>query len=461
MSISSTAGGSPEVIPGLALKALLALSGASFRFRVFHRVFVRALGQRIGSALRQNSDDAATLAHVEWFGAHLEAFFSRVVEERPRAARALLRFVSTYVEDVSRRRVSRRAGLPALATVVIEPTDRCNLACPGCYSAAGERGHDLPFETMVRVVEDAIGMGATLITISGGEPFLRERADGAVTRLASRFPGHGFLVYTNGTLIDDTIAARLGRLGNVFPAISVEGSQRDTDARRGGGVYGAGRSAREALAREGVMTGFSVTVTRENAGAVSADAFLDRRIADGDLFGWFFLLQPIGRSPRPDLMVTAGQRLGLREAVLRWRKAGRPVFLGDFWNDGDLAGGCLAGGRYYFLVRASGDVSPCVFAPVTCGNVFDIGGPAGEYQNLQDLVVRHPAFVAFRAEQARVSDRATPCLLIDHPDALRRVARATGCGRAANMPAGYLDGAIADALDRGAREYRLLLSGQS
>ena len=90
------------------------------------------------------------------------------------------------------------------------------------------------------------------------------------------------------------------------------------------------------------------------------------RIADGDLFGWFFLLQPIGRSPRPDLMVSPEQRLLLRSSIRRWRNTRRPIFLGDFWNDGPLVGGCLAGGRYYFHVYANGDISPCVFAPVAC-----------------------------------------------------------------------------------------------
>lgn len=36
-----------------------------------------------------------------------------------------------------------------------------------------------------------------------------------------------------------------------------------------------------------------------------SDDFIDLRIGDGDLSGWFFLPQPIGRSPRADLMVTA------------------------------------------------------------------------------------------------------------------------------------------------------------
>ena len=40
------------------------------------------------------------------------------------------------------------------------------------------------------------------------------------------------------------------------------------------------------------MCGISATVTRGNAEAICTDDFLDLRIAEGDMFGWFFLMQP-------------------------------------------------------------------------------------------------------------------------------------------------------------------------
>jgi MoaA/NifB/PqqE/SkfB family radical SAM enzyme len=215
------------------------------------------------------------------------------------------------------------------------------------------------------------------------------------------------------------------------------------------------------LARTGVMTGFSATATRENAAMLASDAFIDQQIADGDLFGWFFLLQPIGRSPRPDLMVTPEQRLALRAAIQRWRATRRPIFLGDFWNDGPLVGGCLAGGRYYFHVYANGDLSPCVFAPVACENVMEIRRGASPYVSVTDVVQRHPLFVAFRESQAQIHDRARPCPLIDHPEAFRRISSAPGCRPAKNMPDGYLDGSIASILDSDAAEFRALVAKES
>jgi MoaA/NifB/PqqE/SkfB family radical SAM enzyme len=413
--------------------------------------------QRLERSYDELETDRERLLHQRWFGRHLKSFLRRLLNERPAAARAILRFIGTWNQDVRRRSQAQGTGVTTPCTVVLEPTDRCNLNCPGCYAKSSTRGSDLPFERLAEIVEQVIGMGVTLVTLSGGEPFLREKLDQAITRLARRFNDRGFLVYTNGTLLDEQIAARLGSVGNVFPAISVEGFEHQTDARRGRGIYGQNRHARGLLRAQGVMTGFSATVTRENCQAICTDDFIDLRIEEGDLFGWFFLLQPIGRSPRLDLMVTAEQRALLRETIYRWRQEDRPIFLGDFWNDGPLVGGCIAGGTYYFHIYANGDISPCVFAPVTCGNVFDIIDGRSEYASLADFVQRHPVFVAFRQEQSQITDRARPCLLIDHPQALRRIARMEGCRPARNIAPGYLDGDIARSIDKIADEWATMV----
>jgi MoaA/NifB/PqqE/SkfB family radical SAM enzyme len=423
---------------------------------VLRDFFLGLLLRRLETTYQDCEADEALYVHECWFARHLKAFLHRLLSERPAAARAILRFVATWIRDVYRRSGAHDEGRVTPCTVVIEPTDRCNLNCPGCYAKSTRDGSDLPYERMAEIVEQVIDMGVTLVTISGGEPFLREKADRTLSRLAERFSDRGFLVYTNGTMIDEEVADRLAAVGNVFPAISVEGFEHQTNARRGRGIYQLNRRARRLLAERGVMCGFSATVTRQNVEAICTDAFLDLRIAEGDMFGWFFLLQPIGRSPRVDLMVTAEQRALLRETVYRWRQEDRPIFLGDFWNDGHVAGGCIAGGRYYFHIYANGDISPCVFAPVACGNILDIVEGRSEYESLSDFVQRHPVFRAFRQEQQRVTDRSRPCLLIDHPQAFRRIACVEGCRAAKNMAEGYLDGEIARAIDKAAAEWKAL-----
>ncbi len=439
--------GSREWLSHMAITAAGKGAGLALNVPVLRDFLLEKLFQRLDRTYTDWEVDRERLMHDRWFAKHLKTFLHRLINERPAAAKAIIRFIGTWAEDVRRRGQGQRQGEVTPCTVVIEPTDRCNLNCPGCYAKSTRDGANISYEQLVDIVDQVIDMGVTLVTISGGEPFLREKEDHAITRLAERFPDRGFLVYTNGTLIDEETAARLGEVGNVFPAISVEGFEHQTDARRGSGIYGQNRRAREALARHGVMTGFSATLTRENCEAICTDDFIDLRIQEGDMFGWFFLMQPIGRSPRLDLMVTSDQRALLRDTVYRWRQEDRPIFLGDFWNDGPLVGGCIAGGTYYFHIYATGDISPCVFSPVACGNIFDIINGQSEYASLHDFVQEAPVFRAFREEQKNITDRARPCVLIDHPDAFRRVAKAPGCRPGKNMAPGYLDGDIARTID--------------
>jgi len=434
--------------------ALLKSADWAARSPLLRGLVLNIVKRRLKTAYEEHSEDSDRLMYLKWLGRHLEPCLDRIMNERPAAARAVLRFFGTWVSDMYRRAHIREAGGVTPCTVVIEPTDRCNLNCPGCYAKSTRDGSDLPFERMVQIVEQVIDMGVTLITVSGGEPFLREKKDRAITRLAERFNDRAFLVYTNGTLIDRETARRLGRVGNIFPAISVEGFEHQTDARRGKGIYELNRRVRGWLAEEGVMTGFSATITRENADSIATDEFIELRIAEGDLFGWFFLLQPIGRSPRPDLMATPEQRAKLRNILDKWRAESRPIFLGDFWNDGPLVGGCIAGGRSYFHIYANGDISPCVFSPVAAGNIFDIIDGKSPYKSLDEFVQRHPMFVAFRQEQEKITDYRRPCLLIDHPDAFKRICQSTPWRPAKNMPEGYLDGEIRRHIEQMAEAWR-------
>jgi MoaA/NifB/PqqE/SkfB family radical SAM enzyme len=415
----------------------------AFRDHVLNR-----LSRTLGDTYRDCQMEEELRALQIWFGRALRPFIVRLLEERPRAARKLVQLAYVWSRDLKRRvKIESETGKVTVATVAIEPTGRCNLNCPGCYADSTAKGADLPYELWRRVVEDAREMGMTLITLTGGEPFMREAKDRFISRMAAEFPNLGFLVYTNSTMITEEVARRLGEVGNVFPAISVEGYDEETDARRGESYSSRARRARETLAENEVLHGFSATVTRKNAHIFCTDDFIERRIREGDLFGWFFLLQPIGRKPDPSLFVTPEQRLALRERIYKWRKEERPLFIGDFWNDGLITGGCIAAGRGYFHIYADGSISPCVFAPIACENVRNIYDGTSPYKSLSDVVNGHPLFKKFREKQGQIHDQRAPCMLFDHPELIRQVCKEAPWVPGKNMPEGYLDGAIAEALD--------------
>lgn len=46
-----------------------------------------------------------------------------------------------------------------------------------------------------------------------------------------------FLVFTNGTLIDDSMIQSIKKQKNIVPLISLEGNQEETDEHRGEGTF--------------------------------------------------------------------------------------------------------------------------------------------------------------------------------------------------------------------------------
>jgi len=313
-----------------------------------------------------------------------------------------------------RRRTAtmRQTGFQPPYFLVISPTMRCNLRCTGCCAGRYAKGDEMPIDLLDRILTEAEAMGIRFITISGGEPFARPD----LLDLAAAHGRMYFQVYTNGTLIDDAVADRLARLGNVFPAISVEGFEAETDRRRGPGVFREVLAAMARLRERGVFFGFSATATRRNNDRVVSDEFVDFYRAQGCAVGWYFNYIPVGKEPDLDLMPTPQQRLHRRRR-LRDLRGRLPMLLMDFWNDGALVGGCMAAGTYYVHINVHGDVEPCVFAQFAVDNI---------HQKSLREVLDSPFFRAVRARQPHSPNHLRPCMITDHPQVLREVVRAHG-----------------------------------
>ena len=195
------------------------------------------------------------------------------------ALRAMLRnlYSGVFVHHggaSAKDRFRERHGQTPGDFLVISPGKACNLRCEGCYANSGAHKEKLARPVFERLVGEAHReWGTRVFIISGGEPLAyRSEGKGALD-LAARFPDCFFVMYTNGTLIDDRTAKRMGELGNLSPALSVEGMREKTDARRGDGVFDKVLAAMERLKREGVITGISLTATRKNAEEILSDAY--------------------------------------------------------------------------------------------------------------------------------------------------------------------------------------------
>jgi len=337
-----------------------------------------------------------------------------------------------------RKEFEAETGVYPPDALLISPTMRCNLSCDGCYSGDYEHGEEMELGTIDRVIGEAKEMGIHLILFTGGEPFLR----GDIFELFEKHGDVSFQIYTNATLIDEKMVDRFVRLGNVMPAISVEGLQEHTDWRRGEGRFAWNVRLMDLLREAGLFFAVSTTQTRHNTDILTSDEFIDFLVQKGCILMWNFYYVPIGRNPDLTMMATPGQRNVMRER-LRYFRATKPMLFVDFWNDGHLTQGCIAGGRKYLHINARGDVEPCVFCHFASDNIRD--------KTLLE-VLSSPLFREIRARQPFSENHLRPCMLIDHPHQGRDLAL-NYAGYFTHPGARALFTDLASEIDRYAREY--------
>jgi MoaA/NifB/PqqE/SkfB family radical SAM enzyme len=261
--------------------------------------------------------------------------------------------------------------------LVLAPGKGCNLHCTGCYASAEPASAEaLDFETTRRIVREAHDLFASrFMTITGGEPILYKSDGKTLLDIFEEFNDMFFLIYTNGTLINQELAEKLAKLGNVTPAISIEGWEEQTDQRRGKGVYRRIIKAMENLRNAGVPFGISLTATNQNAEMLLQDDYYDYFFNElGVTYMWQFQLMPIGRGKdAKELMVTPEQRVKLFK---QWTHLlqDKHYPIGDFWNSSSLSNGCIAYGRWsgYFYLDWNGNITPCAFVPYYVDNIKDL-----------------------------------------------------------------------------------------
>ena len=261
--------------------------------------------------------------------------------------------------------------------ITISPSQACNLHCYGCYACSDPHtSPHLSFDTVCSMIQEVRDKwGASFVVISGGEPYMYRDGDKTILDVYAKFPDMFFMSYTNGTLIDEKMAERFKELGNISPAISVEGYEQNTDDRRGKGTFAKVLKAFENLRKVGVPFGVSVTATSKNSETLLTDEFYDYYFEkQGATYMWMFQFMPIGRGKDVfDLVVPPKDRVRLYR---KWETQmhDKKHCIADFWNSGPLTYGCVAyaGNRGYVYVDWNGDIMPCVFVPYSVDNILKL-----------------------------------------------------------------------------------------
>ena len=297
--------------------------------------------------------------------------------------------------------------------ILLDPTSACNLRCTGCWAAEYGHKQNLTYEEIDSIINQGVKLGTHVYIYTGGEPLVRKHD---LINLCEAHPDCAFLSFTNATLIDEEFVQDMIRVANFVPAISVEGFEEATDARRGEGTYAKVSRAMELLRENGLPFGVSCCYTSANASSIASEEFFDWLIEKGALFAWVFTYMPVGVGSPTSLMVRADQREHLYRFIREMREK-KPLFTLDFQNDGEFVGGCIAGGRRYLHINAAGDVEPCVFAHYANVNIRET--------SLLDAL-RSPLFMQYYEGQPFNDNLLKPCPILENEGLLADMVKRAG-----------------------------------
>jgi mycofactocin radical SAM maturase len=256
-----------------------------------------------------------------------------------------------------------KRGLDAPICLTWELTYACNLQCVHCLSSSGRRDRaELTTHEAVRVLDELQAMQVFYINIGGGEPTIRPDFWHLLGCALDR--GIGVKFSTNGSRIDERVAADLAAMEGADVQISIDGADAEVnDAVRGPGSFRTALTAMDNLAAAGFgRFKISVVVTRDNV------AQLDRfhELAGG--YGAqlrITRLRPAGRGAATwhELHPTHEQQVELH----RWLRDHPDVLTGDSFFHLSALGDPLPGlnlcgaGRVVCLIDPVGDVYACPF----------------------------------------------------------------------------------------------------
>jgi radical SAM protein with 4Fe4S-binding SPASM domain len=288
-----------------------------------------------------------------------------------------------------------------------ETTIRCNLACAHCRRIESDKAavRDLSTRQAKDLIQQLVELGKQqpampVLVFSGGEPLCREDLFELVGRAKSK--GIVPALATNGTLIDERIARQIKDNGIARVAVSLDGATADVHDRLRQ-LKGSFESALEGinhLRERNVPFQINITLTKHNAaqledvyalarslGAVAVHIFMlvpvgcGRVLAETDMLSpqqyeqMLIKISQLDSRGQLQVKVTCGphyerviRQQGLYHMRLRADQAAGSTPGGH--PHGSSSRGCLAGLGVLF-VGHQGDVFPCGYLPVKCGNITE------------------------------------------------------------------------------------------
>jgi len=263
-------------------------------------------------------------------------------------------------------------------------TDRCNLHCSHCYQDSPPSA-DPSWDQLLAILEQFKSFIANCraanrtfrahVTVTGGEPFLREDFPLLLDRLAGERRLFSFAILTNGTLLTPAAVSSLRQLRPSFVQVSLDGARETHERIRGTASHERAVAGVKLLVGAGIQTYISFTAHRGNYRDFPAVARLGRRLGVARV--WSDRMVPCEKGDQAgEKLLTPDetrQFIGLmeRERQHGWLQRSRVVLHRSlqFTATGTSPYRCSAGDTLV-TVLPNGDVCPCRRLPLVAGNML-------------------------------------------------------------------------------------------
>lgn len=178
------------------------------------------------------------------------------------------RFAGLFQQYIDLQRARSQGDAPVtLPLLSIETTTACNATCGMCsYPTHYPLSRPpLSTEALCGIIDQAAELGTRLISLGGGEPFMRPDAEILIDRITHH--GMTALLHTNGSFLTDERIRRLSHQKNLVVSLSLDSPYRaEHDSLRGVRCFDKVIAASIALShkKSKARVTWLCTVTRQN-----------------------------------------------------------------------------------------------------------------------------------------------------------------------------------------------------
>ncbi|QDU56526.1 pyrroloquinoline quinone biosynthesis protein PqqE [Aeoliella mucimassa] len=282
----------------------------------------------------------------------------------------------------------------------------CQLRCQGCWVDVSSPRQMLSLEELDRLVTDSKKHGNSFFGLLGGEPFMHPQ----MLELLARHPDCYFQIFTNGQLITDEVAAKLRKLGNATPLISIEGSEVVSDERRGGQeVFNKTVAGLKNCIKHRLIVGVTSSICQTNYDLVS-EQWLKQLIDLGVHYVWFNTYRVVGPEPAPHLALRPEQVLELRRFIVNMRTRMPIGIVEPYWDDRGQALCPMSTGVSHHI-GPSGSIEPCPIIQFSKENIRDS-------DSIYDLMTNSQFLKDFRELSAEAT---RGCVVLERPDLVKDI----------------------------------------